>query len=103
MAILAITVSIGIPVISSISRKAGLEADRVTAASIETSIDFWISTDYADDFFSEIIFLQVHLPEKLHKAALVDTPSKCILIILQELSSFREQNYRMKPKSGIRL
>lgn len=45
MAILAITVSIGIPVISSISRKAGLEADRVTAASIETSIDFWISTD----------------------------------------------------------
>ena len=51
MAILAITVSIGVPVISSISRKAGLEADRVTAASIETSIDFWISTDYADDSF----------------------------------------------------
>ncbi len=51
MAILAIAVSIGVPVISSISGKAGLEADRITAKSIETSIDFWISTDYADDSF----------------------------------------------------
>ncbi len=51
MAILAIAVSIGVPVISSISGKAGLEADRITAQSIETSIDFWISTDYADDSF----------------------------------------------------
>ncbi len=51
LAILAISVSIGVPVISSISNKAELEADRTTAIAIETAIDLWISTDYDDDSF----------------------------------------------------
>ena len=51
IAILAISVTVAVPVISSITGKAGMSADSVTAQSIETAIDSWMNTDYADDNF----------------------------------------------------
>ena len=51
IAILAISVTVAVPVISSITGKAGMSADNITAQSIETAIDSWMNTDYAEDTF----------------------------------------------------
>lgn len=51
VALLAILVSVSIPVITSINSKAGDSADAITAESIETAIDSWMDTDYSDDNF----------------------------------------------------
>lgn len=42
---------IAVPVISSVTEKAGLTADRTTADEIELSIDLWMHTDYRDENF----------------------------------------------------
>lgn len=49
IAVLAVMVVIGVPVISSVSKQAGLEADSITAQSIETSIDVWMNSEYSDE------------------------------------------------------
>ncbi len=51
VAILAIIAAIAVPMVSSIGGKAGKSADAVTAQSVETAIDAWMDTDYADDNF----------------------------------------------------
>lgn len=51
IAILAVTVAVGIPVVSSITRKAGASADKITAGQIETCIDTWMNTDYWNSNF----------------------------------------------------
>lgn len=51
VALLAILVTVSIPVITSINSKAGNSADEIAAESIETAIDSWMDTDYSDDNF----------------------------------------------------
>ncbi len=51
IALLAIMVTIAVPVISSISNKSGNTADEITAQSIETAIDSWMQTEYEEDNF----------------------------------------------------
>ena len=51
IAILAITVTVAVPVLSSVTEKAGLTADRTIADEIELSIDMWMHTDYNDETF----------------------------------------------------
>lgn len=51
IAILAIMVTIAAPILSSVTEKAGLTADRTTADEIELSIDLWMHIDYNDKTF----------------------------------------------------
>lgn len=51
IAILAVAVTVAIPVISSVTGKAGMNADRITAEQIETCIDTWMNTDYWNQNF----------------------------------------------------
>ena len=51
LAIMALMALISVPVISSLTEKAGLTADRTRAEEIELSIDLWMHTDYQDENF----------------------------------------------------
>lgn len=51
VALLAIFITVSIPVITSINSKAGNSVDEITEESIETAIDSWMDTDYSDDNF----------------------------------------------------
>lgn len=51
LAIMALMALISVPVISSLTEKSGLTADRTKADEIELSIDLWMHTDYQDENF----------------------------------------------------
>ena len=51
IAILAIIAAIAVPMVSSVGSKAGKSADSIKAQSVETAIDSWMDTDYADENF----------------------------------------------------
>ena len=57
IAIVALMTVIAIPIASSVIEKAGLSADRTTAAEIELSVDMWMHTEYYDeDFYRSNMF-----------------------------------------------
>ena len=51
LAIIALMALISVPVITSLTQKAGLTADSARADEIELSIDLWMHTDYEDENF----------------------------------------------------
>ena len=51
IAILAIIAAIAVPMVSSVGSKAGKSADSIKTQSVETAIDSWMDTDYADENF----------------------------------------------------
>lgn len=51
LAIVALMALVSVPVISSLTEKAGLTADKTKVDEIELSIDLWMHTDYQDENF----------------------------------------------------